>query len=363
MNHRDLIRLALMLIVLSLNAVLAHYAFENSSYSPLLGSISLASYAVICIAVILIADACLCGRRTEQQRHPRLCIENVMIHVYGLGLIIFVTIYSVVGVSGDATAMFYIQLTGFALEDMFVRKKDPALRRSVLLFAVILAGVSNVCSALSMPSAGEIVQALLNQDWFLVIYGGVLPCVVPWVFFGVRGKRFYNPVTIYDFIHFGMPFAVIMSVSCLVTFDSMWHRDSGMLLAGKNATHHTNSTIVDDNDRLITTADIATPLLCLNMLPTVFLAIQSTLLYSLVDFITVAAVVASFKSLTQQQPNTWVIIGFVAASLAFSARIYACYRDQDDKCSVVYSRETEEDEEEDEMIEKIRCDIQISADA
>lgn len=352
----------MMLIVLSLNAVLAHYAFEDWKYSPLVGSVSLASYAVICIAVILIADACLCGRRTQQQRHPRLCIENVMIHVYGLGLIIFVTIYSVVGVSGDATAIFYVQLTGFALEDMFVRKNDPALRRSVLLSAAILAGVSNVCSALSMQSAGEIVQAVLNQDWFLVIYGGALPCVVPWVFFGVRGKRFYNPVTIYDFIHFGMPFAVIMSVSCLVTFDSMWHSDSAALAAGHNATHHANSTM-DDSERLITRADVATPLLCLNMLPTVFLAIQSTLLYSLVDFITVAAVVASFKSLAQQQANTWVIIGFVAASLAFSARIYACYRDQDDKCSVVYSRESEEDEEEDEMIEKIRCDIQISADA
>ena len=353
MNQRDLIRLALMLIILGLNALLSHYAFADERSSPLVDSVILASYAVLTMAVVLALQGCLCGRKAKSPRHPRLSIENVLVFVYGLGLIIFVTVYCVLGVSGDASAAFYVQLTVIALEEMFIRTKDATLRRSVLFFSALLAGFSNICSALTTSGAGESVVALMEQRWFLVVFGAVMPCAVPWVFFSVRGKRFYNPVTIYDFLNFGMPFAVIVSVMCLLSIDLVLHQ-----VPIPVSMNQTNAT--GQESRLVSAADVATPLLCLNMLPTVFLAVQSILLYSTVDFLTVSAVVASFKALGDRQPSTLVILGFVASSVAFSARIYACYRDDGDKCSVVYSRECEEDEEEDEFLEKIRADIEIA---
>ena len=352
MNQRDLIRLALMLAVLGLNATLSHYAFSKSNGSPILSSVSLASYAVLSMAAVFVAQACLCGRRDQQPKHPRLSVENVIVHVYGLGLVIFVTVYCVAGVSGDATAIFFIMTTVVSLDDMFTRTRDATLRRSLLFFCALLAGASNACSALASSDAGETIQAIVDQQWFSVSYGLILPCTIPWVFFALRGKRFYNPVTIYDFLHFGMPFAVILSVTAL----------TGLTLVGQlpQAPPANASAVHNATARLVSAADVAAPLLCLNMLPTVFLAIQSALLYSTVDFITVYSVVASFRALAEREPGTLVIAAFVASSVAFSARVYACYRDESDKCSVAYSRETEEDEEEDIILENMRADVDMA---
>lgn len=351
MNQRDLIRLSLMLIVLGLNAILTHYAFEHSTGSPILNSVTFASYAVLVMAIVLLVQGCLCGRHAQRPKHPRLSVESVIVYVYGLGLLIFLTVYCVLGVSGDASAAFYVQLTCMALDDMFIRTKDGTLRRSVLLFCALLAGVANVCISISFDGAGESIQAILDLKWASILYGLVLPCLVPWVYFAVRGKRFYNPVTVYDFIHFGMPFAVIVSLMCLVGLDSAWYQDFSRH-APFNSTNETS-------ERLVTKADVAGPLLCLNMLPTVFLAVQSILLYSTVDFISVAAVISSFRALAGQGASSLVVVGFVSACVSFAARIYACYRDESDKCSVVYARESEEDEEEDQMLEQIKADIAV----
>lgn len=355
MNHRDLIRLSLLLVILGLNAVLSHYAFKDYTGSPVLGSVALGAYAVLVIAAVLLLQACFCGRAAHQSKHPRLSFENVIVHVYGLGLIIFATVYCITGVSGDATAYFFLVMTGIGIDDMLSRTRDATLRRSLLFLCALLAGVSNICSALTVKGAGETVQAVVDQQWFSVSYGIVLPVSVPWVYFAVRGKRFYNPVTIYDFLHFGMPFAVILSATALTALTLVEHRAPSPLNASLTAANAT------DDGRLVTAADVATPLLCLNMLPTVFLAIQSTLLYSTVDFLSVSAVVAAFKALAEREPSTLIIVSFVSASFAFSLRVYACYRDENDKCSVAYAKESEEDEEEDQILEKMRLDIETTS--
>jgi len=352
MNQRDLIRLTLLFIVLGINAILTHYAFDKARGSPLLNCITVAAYSVLAIAAFLIAQACLCGRRDQTQKHPRLSLETVVIYVYGLGLIIFVTIYSVMAVSGDASSAYYTQLTAIAAEDTFVRTRDATLRRSLLFFCALLASASLICSSFNTGGMGETIQAIFDQQWFLIIYGLIMPITIPWVFFSVRGKRFYNPVTIYDFLYFGMPFASIMAATALAGLNLVPHPPNSVP-PFFNATNET------DSERLVTAADVATPLLCLNMLPTVFLAVQSILLYSTVDFMTVAALVTSLKAIAERRHSPLMVAAFVCSALAFTARVYACYRDEDDKCSVAYSRETEEDEDEDQMLEKIRQDVQM----
>jgi hypothetical protein len=349
MNQRDLIRLALLLAVLGLNAVLSHYAFKGPRSAPVISAVRVGSYAVLAMALVLAGQACACGRRRQQQ-HPRLSLENVIVYVYGLGLVIFASAYCLLFVSGDATSTFFTQLTAIAVDDMFVRTRDATLRRSLLFFCAIFAGASNICTALSSQGTGETVEAMLKQNWFPVVVGIVLPAFVPWIYFGVRGKRFYNPVTIYDFLNFGTPFAVILAITVLLR---PYEGEPPVLFPG-------NESLANATIKLVTTSDVATPLLCLNMLPTVFLAIQCTLLYSTVDFLSASAVAGSFKALAESEPTPLVIVAFVSASVAFSVRVYACYRDEDDRCSMAYTRETEEDEEEDEMLHKLKSEVQMA---
>lgn len=353
MNQRDLIRLSIMLVALGINALLSHYAFDKSTGSPLWNTVRVGCYAVLAMAVILVAKACVCGGGDRQPKHPRLSMETVFVHVYGLGLIIFVAIYCVAGGSGDASAAFFIQLIAISVDDTFTRTRDPTLRRSLLFFCGLLSGVSSVCSALSVRGAGESVLALYSQQWAVVMYALFLPCSVPWVFFSVRGKRFYNPVTIHDFIHFGMPFAVILA--CLALLQVQWAHEGALAFSQLNVSSANGTSTW----RVVTAADVSVPLLAVNMLTTVFFAIQSILLYSTVDFLATYALVTSVKSMVEgSSADPLVAVAFVSAFVAYGSRFYACYSDEGDKHSVAYSRETEEDEEDDQVLAKLQVELQ-----
>lgn len=377
MNQRDLIRIPIILVVMGINAVLSHYAFRASVGSPVLNSMRVASYVVILMALVLACQSLACG--LPMQKHSlRLTMETVLVHVYGLGLLIFVSVYCLLGVSGDASATFFAVTTCIALQDIVVRTKDTRLRRGVLFFSALLAGVANVVAAAQMPGAGEGSRAFDQHRWFIVMFGIVVPFGGPCVYFAIRGKRFYNPVTVYDFLNFGMPFAVIIAFMILVGHDLFQEdRDSPTSLSSldgwaeavglTNLTGLANLTgsllglagNASDADgaaaaRLVAAADLAVPLLALNMIPTVFLAIQSTLLYSTVDFLAAAGVAAAFRALWEDPQGPLTAVAFVAAAVAFSLRIYACFRDEGDRCSVAYTRESEDDEEDQEVLAKLQ---------
>lgn len=400
MNQRDLIRLTFLLVVLGLNAVLSHYAFEDSSAPPLLDSMRVGSYVVLIMALIITVQAFTCGKPREKQ-HLKLSMDTVVAHVYGLGSFVFVAVYCFLGITGDANVAFYTSLTVIGVDDILRRGKDTRLRRGLLFFCVLLAGVANICVPLQRSDVGQTLISIAEQRWFVVAFGEIIPFLAPWIFMAVRGKRFYSPVTVYDFLNFGMPFAVVIAFMVLVGLD--FQRETDTLLkhldgsphtipshllqpltieTPRNDTNHTAAAaavppaLADASmptamanasmpaalalTRLVRTSDIAIPLLALNMIPTVFLAIQCTLLYSTVDFMSCAAVAAVFRALWEAPRGAFTILAFVAASVGFTLRVYACFRDESDNCSVAYTREIDEDADEEEILTKLQHDIVIT---
>lgn len=367
MNQRDFIRITLMLTVLGLNAVFSHYASQayRDTYHTI-RAMRLGSCAVLVMAAVLVLQGFLC-RVEKAQQHPRLSVQTVFTHVYGLGLAVFVSVYCLSSVSGDATGMYFIGATAVGCDDILERTKDATLRRAVMLCCVLLSGTALVGYSFLDPTMGESGYAFLSHTWLVAAFGAVLPLLSPFVILSMRGRRFYNPLTIYDFLHFAMPFAVFLSVQTLLFVDMIPEPQAESRRSLRNDTLHTqhataNATApaLDAARRLVSTFDVFAPLLSLNMLPTVFLAIQSTLLYSTVDFLAAFAAVTAFKSLVLHGGGALPVVIFVSASIAFSLRIYACFRDESDGCSVAYTRESEDNPDEDEMLRKLQQDIEIS---
>lgn len=362
MNQRDFIRITLMLTVLSLNAVFSHYAAQayRDTYHTI-RAMRLGSCAVLVMAAVLTMQGFLC-KVQKDQHHPRLSMQTVFTHVYGLGLAVFVSVYCLSSVSGDATGMYFIGATAVACDDILERTKDATLRRAVMFCCVLLSGTALVGYSFLDPSMGESGYAFLSHTWLVAAFGAVLPLLSPFVILSMRGRRFYNPLTIYDFLHFAMPFAVFLSVQTLLFVDMIPEPQAGTRRSDINGTLHAakNATAADAARRVMSDFDVFAPLLSLNMLPTVFLAIQSTLLYSTVDFLAAFAAVTAFKSLALHGGGPLPVVVFVSASVAFSLRIYACFRDESDGCSVAYSKESEDNPDEDDMLRKLQQDIEIS---
>jgi len=100
-----------------------------------------------------------------------------------------------------------------------------------------------------------------------------------------------------------------------------------------------------ESARLVTVADVATPLLVLTTVYVLFFAIQTTLLYSIVDFMAPAAVTMAFKHFAEvQNTDASTIVILLAGSVAFSSRIYMCFKDGDDYHGVLYTSESDSDQ-------------------
>lgn len=364
MNQRDLIRIPLMLVVLGLNALFAHHAAPpgpaHAGFQTI-RAMRLGSYAVLIMATVLAAQAFLCGRE-QAQHHPRISMLTVFTHVYGLGLAVFVSVYCLSGVSGDATGMYFIAGTVIGCDDVIERARDAAQRRAVFVASVLFSGAALVAGSFSEEGAGEAGSAFLDGKWLVALFGALLPLLSPFSFLAVRGRRFYNPVTVYDFLHFGMPFAVFLAAQTLL-FLGMLPQERGPAPPPPNASAALNATTIDrlvDYARLVSQEDVFVPLLSFSMIPTVFLAIQSTLLYSTADFLAAAAAVAAFRALARGMAQPPLIVVFVSAAVGFSLRVYACFRDEGDACSVPYAKETEDALAEGEVLRKLQEDIEVA---
>jgi len=358
MNQRDLIRLCLMLVVLGFNSLFSFYAAPGFQASfQTVGALRLGSYAVLIMTAVLFLQAALCGRQ-HAPHHPRLSLLTLVTHVYGLGLALFVTVYSLTGASSDTTTMYFVALSVIACDDLLERAKDSNIRRALICFSVVFSATALVCAGFLDPKIGETAEAAMQGKWLVPAFGAAAPLVSPFIVLAVRGKRFYNPVTVYDFIYFAIPFACFLSCQALL-FLGMLPPEQDWEPSAVNASlppgADLNQTLLY-YERLVSASDVYVPLLAFNMVPTVFLAVQSTLLYSTADFLATAAVVWAFRSLALHEASPLAVVVFVSASVAYTVRIYACFREDGDASSVAYTKETEDGEDEDRMLKALQIE-------
>lgn len=203
----------------------------------------------------------------------------------------------------------------------------------------------------------EIVEAISNGNYFVIAFGFILPVTVPVIYLFIRGRRMYSPPTVMEFIHVSMPFAVHLSVSTLLSLSVITHNptaDTVSLNVGNLTTTISNTTTLADqlveSARLVTASDVATPILVIVTIYALFFAIQTTLLYSIADFMAPAAIVMAWKHFAEtHDTDSASVVILIAGTAAFFVRIYMCCHDPDDYQSVLYTAEAESDAHAHEM--------------
>lgn len=387
MNRRSLLELTAILLTYALLTCSAPLVFEGASGSRILNAVRVGSYMVIIMAACMIVGS-LWRRRLQleqQPKHERMSLRTIITHAYLMGAFIFVTVYCLLGESRDATKSYLLSLAVVSFEDAFSRTTDSTLRRSLLFFVAILSAVS--VATIQGPSEMEV--SFTERRWFAIVFGWLLPSLVPVFFVAIRKKRYYSPVTVYEFLHFGMPFAVMLATLALVSIDLISHS-----YARRRSLHHflnesfplrqrlpsnasalpilvsaianISANATDEvhlMTRLVAHSDVAIPTASVLMIFIVGNVIDRCLLYSTIDTVSCVALVWGFKTLHENRglPSAPTVVSFVSASLAFVFRVYVCSLDKDDYAGVAYTKELADDEEEEQMMKSLQRDLEMPA--
>lgn len=400
MNRRSLFEITCVLLTYSVLACSSQLAFEGAKGSMILNAVRVGSYMVIIMAVCLAFSSLWKGKihLDSPVKHERMSLRNIITHAYLMGAFIFVTVYCLLGESRDATKAYLLSHAVVSFEDSFSRTTDSMLRRSLLFFVALLCGVS--VATIQGPS--ELELSFHEMRWFAIVFGWILPSVVPVFFVAIRKKRYYSPVTVYEFLHFGMPFAVMLATLSLVSIDLISHdydlpapaadrhharrkslrsafNESFPLLqrpppnaslmdwvphvthaAVANATANATLQDVHKMARLVTNPDVVIPLFSVLMIFIVGMVIDRCLLYSTVDTLSCVSIAWAFKTLHENSglPSALTVVSFVSAAVGFSFRIYVCSLDKDDYAGVAYTKEHADDEEEEQMMKGLQADLE-----
>lgn len=347
---RELIRQIVLIVVIMSNAALSEVASGASNtggHTDVVSTVRAGSQAVLWMAGYLSAFALACSRPLIKEL-PRLTMHTIWGHVYGLGLLIFVTIYCLMGVSSWCTSMYMAALAGVSMDDIVARFKEAYTRRLALFACVILSAAAAVVVAWQSPDFKSLSEAADAENWFSVACSTVLPLAAPFLYNIVRGPQRYTTETIMEFIYFAMPFAAILSTVVLCTLSAVPPSAPAppiFFLANWTVPPNASARTLlerDVEDRImhVTAADVAMPLLPITMLASVFLSIQCALDFDAIEFLAPLAVVVSAKHLHQEGQSQ----AFILACFALALRLYACCQAQSPLPLIRQEEEREDDD-------------------
>jgi hypothetical protein len=143
---------------------------------------------------------------------PRLTLQNVWILVYGVGLILFVGGYSLLGLQRACLACFGLAVSVLSLDELVcpprpLGKLYVSARCAALLTAVV--GLALVSSDLFSALFAVFVETL---DLYALAFGLCLPFVTQFLMAAVRDSRHYSLGSVFEVCEFGLPFAAFLAV-------------------------------------------------------------------------------------------------------------------------------------------------------
>lgn len=240
MQRDELIQFTFLLGTLSLNAFLCHI-LSPSSYTDTVSSTKTGAYVVILMALfsVLWRGCCWWWRRPpkpesemyyddNEREFPvpkykglHLTVTTIWTHVYGLGLLVFVTVYCFLGTNLISMFCYTIGIFSLVADDILVRRREHMNRR-ILIACSAIASILCVMSLAMCDTHNtfSVVYSLDNGNWYTLLGSIVFPLVAPFVYHTLRNRDTVQYLNLTEHLHFAAPFAVILSAVLLVTMDT-----------------------------------------------------------------------------------------------------------------------------------------------
>jgi hypothetical protein len=279
-----------------------------------------------------------------------MTVMNIGGYVYGLGLALFVFFYASAMVSLHSLESLMLGLLLVCADDVVVRwNKDTAVRRATIFASFILSS-----AAMRLVTATAAGPENLSDYWSsasTIAFEVALPACTPVLVMLLRRPAHYPPRVVVELIHFAMPFAFILAAAVCLCLDPELPAARPIARTHGNLSLH--GTLLRNVTKLSTQANYSGlspyenlyiyPLLPLTLIPIVFFAVQSALLYSTADFTACVALVAAGKLLVLHGDRAQdAALALCVGGISFMLRVYACCQDEGDKTGFMYYEDEEE---------------------
>jgi hypothetical protein len=143
---------------------------------------------------------------------PKLTIQNVWVFVYGVGFILFVSGYCILGLNRLCLASFGLGMGTLALDELICPRgamgKLYASARAASLMACV---VSLILVSAELLSA-EVVAFTSTLDLYSFGFGFCLPNVSHFLMVAVRDSRHFSLGSVIEVCEFGLPFTAFLCV-------------------------------------------------------------------------------------------------------------------------------------------------------
>jgi hypothetical protein len=352
MNLRDLMRLGVMACLFGLNIALCELAAGDRALNPI-EAVQFGAMIVMWGGVYIVIGSHLL-HRPILRRIPQMTIANIWCLVYGLGLILFATVYCCTGVNAIAQNGFMWGIGALVADDAQIRssKNDPILRIIALFTCAIVATAANTMSSLMDPYNTVAGQGVNEGIWSCIAGVLFVPVLAPFLYYGIREQRHYSVASVAELIQFAMPFASILSVTMLITLHTEPAAEETRIPLTKMLWNYSliSEAGADTATRLsmqmqrLPWNSYLLPLLPITILPTLFFSVQTAYLFATVDFLVPMALATAIRGVARNPTHTSCIIGIVLAIAALVGRVFVCYMDEDQESGRVFISEDVEDD-------------------
>lgn len=143
---------------------------------------------------------------------PRLNIQNVWVFVYGVGFILFISGYCILGLHPLCLACFGCGMGTLALDELVCPRHTLSKVYTSIRVAVLVTGFVSlvlVCADLFQDMFLEFATTL---DLYSFIFGVTLPLLAHFLMIAVRDCRSFSLGSVVEVCEFGLPFTVFLGV-------------------------------------------------------------------------------------------------------------------------------------------------------
>ena len=143
---------------------------------------------------------------------PRLNLQNVWVFVYGVGFILFIAGYSVLGLNPLCLASFGFGMGTLALDELVCPRHAMTQLYTSVRVGALLTGTVSVCLVTMDLFRVEILEFASKLDIYSFVFSVCLPNLAPFITIAVRDNRRFSVGSVLEVCEFGLPFTAFLGV-------------------------------------------------------------------------------------------------------------------------------------------------------
>ena len=143
---------------------------------------------------------------------PKLTIQNVWILVYGVGFILFVSGYCILGLNRVCLASLGFGMVTLVVDELICPRSVMGKLYISARAAVAIAGTVSLFLVTSELMSDELMASVATLDLYSIAFGLLLPSVAQFLMVTVRDCRRFSLGTVVEVCEFGLPFTAFLGV-------------------------------------------------------------------------------------------------------------------------------------------------------